>query len=90
MNKNVHYTTQFIKDFKLCIKRRYNMQQIKSIMKLLETGKELPSKNKDHNLTGNFINCRECHVQSDWLLIYQLFNNDIIFIRTGSHSDLFS
>ncbi|MBM3709568.1 MAG: type II toxin-antitoxin system YafQ family toxin [Actinobacteria bacterium] len=90
MNKNVHYTKQFKKDFKLCIKRGYNIQQIRSIMKLLESGKELPEKNKDHNLTGNFLNCRECHVQSDWLLIYQLFDNDIIFIRTGSHSDLFS
>ncbi len=90
MNKNVRYTTQFKKDFKLCIKRRYNMQQIKSIMKLLESSKRLPDKNKDHNLTGNYVNCRECHIQSDWLLIYQLFDNDIIFIRTGTHSDLFS
>jgi len=90
MNKNVHYTTQFRKDFKLCIKRGYNMLQIKSIMKLLETGKELPAKNKEHSLTGNYLNCRECHIQSDWLLIYQLFDSDIIFIRTGSHSDLFS
>ena len=90
MNKNVRYTTQFKKDFKLYIKRGYNMQQIKSIMKLLESGKRLPEKNKDHNLTGNYVNYRECHIQSDWLLIYQLFDNDIILIRTGTHSDLFS
>jgi len=64
MNKNVLYTTQFKKDFKLCIKRGYNMQQIKSIMKLLESGKQLPEKNKDHNLTGNYFKCRECHMQS--------------------------
>ncbi len=50
----------------------------------------LPEKNKDHNLTGNYVSCRECHIQSDWLLIYQLFDNDIILIRTGTHSDLFS
>ena len=90
MNKNVRYTIQFKKDFKLCIKRGYNMQQIKSIMKLLESGKRVPEKNKDHNLTSNYVNCKECHIQSDWLLIYQLFDNDIIFIRTGTHSDLFS
>ncbi len=90
MNKNVHYTTQFKKDFKLCIKRRYNMQQIKYIIKLLESCKRLPGKNKDHNLTDNYVSCRECHIQSDWLLIYQLFDNDIILIRTGTHSDLFS
>ncbi|MBM3701296.1 MAG: type II toxin-antitoxin system YafQ family toxin [Actinobacteria bacterium] len=90
MNKNVHYTTQFRKDFKLCIKRGYNMKQLKSIMKLLESGKELPEKNKDHSLTGNYLDCRECHVQFDWLLIYQLLDSGIIFIRTGSHSDLFS
>jgi len=90
MSKNVCYTTQFKKDFKLCIKRGYNMQQIKSIMKLLESGKQLSEKNKEHNLTGNYVKCRECRIQSDWLLIYQLFDNDIIFIRTGTHSDLFS
>ncbi len=90
MSKNVRYTAQFKKDFKLCIRRGYNMQQIKSIMKLLESGKQLSEKNKDHNLTGNYVYCRECHIQSDWLLIYQLFDNDIIFIRTGTHSDLFS
>jgi mRNA interferase YafQ len=66
------------------------MQQIKSIMKLLESGTQLPEKNKDHNLTGNYGSCRECHIGSDWLLIYQLFDNDIIFIRTETHSDLFS
>ena len=90
MSKNVRYTSQFNKDFKLCIRRGYNMQQIKSIMKLLESGKQLSEKNKDHNLTGNYVYCRECHIQSDWLLIYQLFDNDIIFIRTGTHSNLFS
>ena len=90
MSKNVRYTTQFKKDFKLCIERGYNIQQIKSIMKLLESGKQLSEKNEDHNLTGNYVKCRECHIQSDWLLIYQLFDNDIIFIRTGTHSDLFS
>ena len=90
MNKNVRYITQFKKDFKLFIKRKYNMQQIKSIMKLLDSGKQLPEKNNDHNLTSNYVNCRECHIQFDWLLIYQLFDNDIILIRTGTHSDLFS
>ncbi len=90
MNKKAYYTTQFKKDFKLCKKRGYNMQKIKSIMKLLESGKQLSEKNKDHNLTGNYVNCRECHIQSDWLLIYQLFDHDITFIRTGTHSDLFS
>ena len=52
MSKNVHYATQFKKDFKLCVKRGYNMQQIKSIMKMLESGRLLPEKNKDHNLTN--------------------------------------
>ena len=85
MNKNVYYATQFKKDFKQCVKRGYNMQQIKSIMKLLEDGMELPEKNRDHHLVGNYPYCRECHIQSDWLLIYQLFDNSVLFIRTGTH-----
>ena len=63
---------------------------IKSIMKLLESGTQLSEKNNDHNLTGNYVNYRECHIQFDWLLMYQLFDNDIILIRKGTHSDLFS
>jgi len=46
-------------------------------------------KYKDHNLIGNFIGRRECHIEPDWLLIYKIDEDFIIFERTGTHSDLF-
>ena len=83
------YTNQFRKDFKLCIKRGYNMQLLKEIMLALENGEELIEKNRDHCLFGNYISYRECHIKSDWLLIYQIHSDVIVFDRMGTHSDLF-
>ncbi len=49
----------------------------------------LAPKHKDYRLTGNYKDHRECHIESDWLLIYRVTANEIIFKRTGAHSDLF-
>ena len=59
-------------------------------MQLLLNEEKLPPKNRDHSLTGNYTDRRECHIEPDWLLIYKLDSDDtIIFERTGTHSDLF-
>lgn len=89
MKLEVYYTGQFKKDFKQCQKRRYNMELLRSVMELLENNNQLPLNKKDHLLSGNYSGYRECHVQSDWLLIYQLKDTSIVFDRTGTHSDLF-
>ena len=59
---------------------------------LLAKGKSLPEKNKDHTLIGNYVGCRECHITPDWLLIYEISNDELILYltRTGTHSDLFN
>ena len=60
-------------------------------METLVSGQELEQKYKDHSLKGNYIGFRECHIQSDWLLIYAIDDDKLILTasRTGSHSDLF-
>lgn len=58
-------------------------------MQLLLNQEKLPPKTRDHALTGNYVNRRKCHVEPDWLLIYKLESDAIIFERTGTHSDLF-
>ncbi|MEG1834952.1 MAG: type II toxin-antitoxin system YafQ family toxin [Oscillospiraceae bacterium] len=84
------YTNRFKHDLKLCEKRNCNINDLKSIIRLLVEEKTLPEKNKDHNLSGIYMNYRECHIAPDWLLIYKCVEGDvIIFVRTGSHSDLF-
>ena len=50
----------------------------------------LPPKNRDHALVGNYIGCRECHIEPDWLLVYEVRQEELvlILIRTGTHADL--
>ena len=57
----------------------------------LASGEQLPEKNKDHALTGNWVGHRECHIQPDWLLVYRMENDLLVLTlaRTGTHSDLF-
>lgn len=59
------------------------------IIEKLAKKETLPQKNKDHNLSGNYTNFRECHIQPDWLLIYKYDDETLNLTRTGSHSDLF-
>ena len=85
----VSFTGQFKKDYKLCKKRGYNMELLQSVIEVLSIPDVLPEKNKDHSLTGNYANKRECHILPDWLLIYRLEGNELVLYRKGSHSDLF-
>lgn len=84
-------TSRFQKDLKLAQKRGYNLGLLTNIIKKLAAGEELPAKNRDHALIGNYAGCRECHIAPDWLLIYERENNELILYltRTGTHSDLF-
>ncbi len=83
------YTKQFEKDLKKCINRGKNSEKFKIIAITLISGQVLDPIHRDHKLIGNYSGRRECHIESDWLLVYKLKNESIIFERTGSHSDLF-
>jgi mRNA interferase YafQ len=84
-------TNKFQKDLKKMQKRGYDIGLITEVIKKIAAGEKLPEKNKDHLLIGNYVNCRECHITPDWLLIYEIVDNDLILYltRTGTHSDLF-
>ena len=82
-------TTQFKRDVKLAEKRRKDMAKIRAIMTKIINEESLDPKHRNHKLTGNYKNHWECHIEPDWLLIYRLTANEVIFERTGSHSDLF-
>ena len=75
---NIVDTNKFKKDLKLAIKRCYNISLLNNIVEKLAKGKKLPDKNKDHNLIGNYLGCRECHITPDWLLIYEICDNELI------------
>ena len=91
MKYNVCHTSAFKRDYKLMMKRHLPIEKLQAIVEKLRNGEELPPVNRDHALTGNWANHRECHIAPDWLLIYQI-HEDILILeltRTGSHSDLF-
>jgi len=58
----------------------------------LIAGKPLRSEHRDHKLSGNWKNYRECHIEPDWLLIYRVNEQgkEIEYVRMGSHSELFN
>lgn len=87
----INYHTLFKKDFKRIKKRGYDISRLEKIVELLANEVPLPEQFKDHNLSGNYNGFRECHIAPDWLLIYQVNNNELVLVlsRTGSHSDLF-
>lgn len=91
MNYGIIWTTKFKKDYKMAMKRHMNISLLDDIIRALSRGETLPEKNKDHELTGNWLGHRECHIQPDWLLIYRIENNTLVLTltRTGTHSDLF-
>lgn len=89
---SIRPTTRFQKDLKRLKKRGFNISLLTNIIKKLAAGETLPEKNRDHQLSGNYKDCRECHIAPDWLLIYELDGTSLILYltRTGSHSDLFT
>lgn len=80
-----------MKDLKLARKRNLDESCLNEIIRKLSEGIDLPPKNKDHALKGDYSGCRECHILPDWLLIYKRDEGKLILglIRNGSHSDLF-
>lgn len=86
----VKFTSQFKKDYKLAIKRGLTIDLLDNVVRILAAGEELPEKNKDHALTGNWLGHRECHILPDWLLIYRIEDDVLVLTlaRTGTHSDL--
>lgn len=91
MKYEVKFTNQFKKDFKLSKKQGKNTEKLLEVVETLAKGETLDPKYRDHQLTGNYRGCRECHIEPDWLLIYEIFGDVLVLMlnRVGSHSDLF-
>jgi len=82
-------TSQFKKDVKLAARRGKDLTRLKAVLDLLIDGESLPPQFRDHPLRGEWHGTRDCHVESDWVLIYTVVGNHVRFERTGTHSDLF-
>ncbi len=83
------YTKQFQRDSNLMKKRGKNLEKLKIIIRSLLNQEPLDDIHRDHKLIGNWKERRGCHIESDWLLIYLVEPDRVVFERTGTHSDLF-
>ena len=85
------YTNRMKKDAKRMQKRGKDMNKLVNVLSLLAYGNPLPVQYKDHSLTGNLHDFRECHIEPDWLLIYQIYEDTLVLsaTATGSHAEQF-
>ena len=84
-------SNKFKKDLKLAVKRGYDIKLLENVVNRLANEEPLEPKYKDHTLSGDYSGFRECHITPDWLLVYQVINDELVLFlsRTGTHSDLF-
>ena len=91
MKYDIQFTNQFKKDLKLAKKQNKNLDKLFEVIGILANGGTLDAKYRDHDLTGNYKGTRECHIEPDWLLIYEICGDVLVLMlyRLGSHSELF-
>ena len=91
MKLKVTESAKYRRDIKKAIKRGWDISLLDDVVEMLRQSKTLPPKYLDHALTNNWKGFRECHIASDWLLIYRIEADVLVLVlqRTGTHSDLF-
>jgi mRNA interferase YafQ len=87
--KKIFRTNRFKKDVKKMKKQGKSFEVFKQLIQKLANDEQLEERFRDHKLKGNYVGTRECHVEPDWLLIYEENESELVLIRTGTHSDLF-
>jgi len=91
--REIVFTRRFERDFRR-LKRRlprdaFDFETLEYAFGLLQSAKPLPDAFSEHALEGEYAGFTECHVDADWLLIYRVTRNRIVFHRTGTHRELF-
>ena len=91
MKYEVKFTSQIKRDLKLATKQNKDLTKLFSVINDLSDGKALDARYRDHELSGNYRGVRECHIEPDWLLVYEIHDEVLVLMlyRLGSHSDLF-
>ena len=91
MKYEIRFSTRFKKDLKRAQKQGKDIDLLFKIVNQIANGETLDRKYRDHLLSGKYSKCHECHIEPDWLLIYEIFDDVLVLMlsRVGSHSDLF-
>lgn len=87
----VNYTIRMRRDIRRMKRRGKNLSKLFSVLDLLKTGEPLPEIYHDHQLKGDLDDLRECHIESNWLLVYRIDEGELILLATatGTHADIF-
>jgi len=89
LSRIIRRTTQFKRDYKRMKRRGKRLERLREVVQQLAAGQPLEDRYRDHPLLGGYRGTRECHIEPDWLLIYEVTEEELVLIRTGSHADLF-
>jgi mRNA interferase YafQ len=87
--RSLRTTKQFERDLKLAKRRRKNLDRLWALVDLLLRGEPLPARCRRHRLVGEWNRLWECHIEPDWLLIWDEDEETLTLVRTGTHADLF-
>lgn len=92
MKYEVRFTNQFKKDYRASKHQGKNLKKLHDLIEVLANGESLELRKRDHRLIGKYKGCKECHIESDWLLVYEIFGPKkvLMLYRIGSHAELFS
>ncbi len=82
-------TGQFKRDVRRVQRRRKDLQKLREIVERLLSEEPLHARNRAHRLTGGMAGLWECHIEPDWLLIWDQIDDVLLLMRTGTHTDLF-
>ena len=91
MKYEVKFTNQFKRDLKLAKKQNKGLDELFEVVSILADGGTLEARYRDHDLSGNYKGTRECHIEPDWLLVYEIRDKVLVLMlyRLGTHSELF-
>ena len=91
MKYTLQYSNKFKKALKRCFKRGLDVEKLREAIRILENTGSLPAKYRPHKLVGTYAGAWECHIEPNWLLVWEQNDTELILllIDTGSHSDLF-
>lgn len=94
MRRLPHFTKLFRRHYRKILRSRHrDIEKLDAVLRILIRKQELPARHYDHALHGEWDGCRDCHIEGDWVLIYELGSEDgqetITFHATGTHENLF-
>ena len=94
MKYKIKFLSSFKKQLKQAARQGKDIDKRFKVVEKIAQGEELDEKYRDHQLQKNkyFNNCRECHIEPDWLLIYKINKDELVLylVKTGSHSEVFN